>query len=658
MKKELKSYLNFSLLILKTYLLMIFTMFLIRGYFVFRNFSYIKESIPASIYIKGLGIGWIYDNAVISYVAVFFILSFLVYSLLFIFRLKKTAKTVLLLVTGGFLTLVYIIGVIDVQYFNEFGFHINSSIMDYSSNTTEIVGTFFTKAYHPFTNVSLIIIAILSNLFFINKFLDYYEKNKKTTIFVFINNVLFALVFLTLFVFGTRGGFKSATLNWGKAYFSKYDFANQMTLNGPFTFGKSYYYKAQKEKKGEIKKIYTLEQAGKMVSDIIVSDRDKKILGKNPLYREVTTGKKEIRPNVVLVLLESWSSYGIKSIGGKKELTPYFDKLASEGMLFNNFYAAGGRSNRGISSVSISYPSPLDESITKDVISSQEKFLSIGNILKKRDYNTHFLYGGDPHFDNMDGFLRMNGIDNIIGVDHFHKKDKTIKWGVPDDKLFDFGIEYMKKLKEPFFVNYFTLSNHPPYDSAPEFQIDGDKNDPMYEGDRAFKFSDYALGQFIEKVKKEKYANNTIFVFVADHGVLLKELRTNDPRFFHIPLLLWSPNKNLVNAKLIEKTGGQIDILPTLMGKLGGTYKSGAWGQDLDLENKENYAFVAYGNTYGLIYKDNFFYESSIEGEKLLNKDTFEPVVDENLKTKLKQILDSHIDLLYYQREQGIYGDK
>lgn len=658
MRRSLKDYFSFSLLILKSYLVMITTMFLIRGYFVYRNASYIKDEIPFSIYLKGLGIGWIYDNSVISYILTFFILLFLIYLVLSFFRLKKIAKTLILSVTGFFMAIVYILSILGAEYFREFGIHVNSSILDYSSNTTEIFGTFFTKSYHPLTNISLIVIALVTNLFFINRFLNTYDKNKRISWPIFLTNGTLTLVFITLFVFGTRGSFTSATLNWGKAYFSQYDFANQMTLNGAFTFGKSYYYKLEKEKKGEIKKVYTLEESGNIVSDLLFQENHKKIEGKNPLYREVNTGKKEVKANVVLVLLESWSSYGVKSVGGQKELTPYFDKLAKEGMLFNNFYAAGGRSNRGIASVNISYPAPLDESITKEEISSHEKFLSIGNILKERDYNTHFVYGGDPHFDNMDGFLRMNGIDNIIAVEHFPRKDKTIKWGVPDDKLYDYGLEYMKNLKEPFFANFFTLSNHPPFDSAPDYKIEGDPNDPMYEWDRVFKFSDYALGQFIEKIKKEKYAQNTIFVFVADHGIMLKEYSQNDPRFFHVPLLLWSPNKKLIEPKLIEKIGGQVDILPTLMGKLGGTYKSAAWGHDLDTENKENYAFVAYGNSYGLVYNDYFFYRSNIEGEKLVKKVGLNPGTKEDIKDKMKKMLESQIDLLHYQREQGIYGAK
>ena len=657
MIKDRKKTFDYIGVIFKTYIIMIVTMFFNRLYFLVKNRDYITEQIPVSVYVKAFGIGWIYDNAIVSYIMIFFILLYFVYTFFNFFEKNKIGKFLWLLITGFLLFVLYTVNVLDVQYFKEFGFHLNSSVSDYSSNTTEIVATFFTKEYSPLTNVSLIIIFLMSNIFLIGKILNKIEK--KFDLRVVIKNLVVSLLMITLFVFGTRGSFKSSTLNWGKAYFSEYNFANQLTLNGTFSFSKSYYYKLKKEKKGEIPKRFTLEEASKIVAENIINpETDKKIAAKNPLLREVNTGKTEKKLNIVLVLMESWSQYGIKSIGGKKALTPNFDKLSKEGILFSDFYAAGGRSNRGIASVNISYPSPLDESVTKDTISSQEKFLSIANVLKERNYSTHFVYGGDPHFDNMDGFLRINGIDNIVGVEHFPRKDKIIKWGVPDDKLFDYGIEYMKNLKEPFFVNFFTLSNHPPYDSAPDFKMDGDKNDPMYERDRLYMYSDFALGQFIEKVQKEKYAKDTLFVFVADHGVNLTEFVTNDLRGFKIPLLLWSPNKELLQPKVVAKAGSQVDILPTVMGVLGGMYKSASWGQDLNLENKFNYAFISNGDAHGLVYGDNYYYESKMEGERLVNKNNMSPIKNEDLKKQLKRVLDGNMDLMYYQREQGIYGTK
>lgn len=650
---------NFEYLgtILKIYLALILTMTLTRVYFVFRNSEYIKDQIPHSTFAKAFGIGWLYDNAIVSYVMLIFIMVYFVYLVFTFFRQSKLGKAFILIVMSVLLLVVHAVNVLDVQYFKEFGFHLNSSVSDYAANTREIVGTFFTKEYSPVTNIALIVIFLSINIFVIHRSMKKFDKN--FDLIEVLKNLGFSLVLIVLFIFGTRGSFTSSTLNWGKAYFSEYNFANQIPLNGAFSFGKSYYYKIKKAEKGEITKKYSLEDSGKIVAaEIFDATTDKKISGLNPLLREVNTGKKEEKINVVLILMESWSQYGIKSIGGKKALTPYFDELSKEGILFNNFYAAGGRSNRGIASVNISYPSPLDESITKDTIASQEKFLSLANILKERSYNTHFIYGGDPHFDNMDGFLRMNGIDNIVGTEHFPKSDRTIRWGVPDDKMFDYGLDYMRKLKEPFFVNYFTLSNHPPYDSAPDFKMDGDKNDPMYERDRLYMYSDYALGQFIEKVKKEKYANNTLFVFVADHGVNLKEFVTNDLKFFKIPLLLWSPNKNLLKPKLVDKAGGQVDILPTVMGVLGGKYESAAWGQDLNRDNKENYAFFSNGDSHGIVYGNYYYYESKLEGQRLLDKNTGFVIKNEAQKKKMKELLDGHMDLMYYQREKGIYGKK
>lgn len=659
MTEKIKKHLEFSCFFIKVYLMMVFSMLTIRFYFLYRNFEYIKEQIPMKTYIKSFFIGWIFDNSIISYLMILMILFFLIYFVFQKLNLGKLGKFLWLTPIVLFQAIIYIVSILDVQYYNEFGFHMNSSINDYKANTKEIIATAFTSNYNPITNLSLIIIVIALNIFLIKVFLNSYEKKKKYSFSVHIANVVSGILLIGFCVIGSRGGLGSVTLSWGRAYFSQYEFANQMTLNGAYSLFKSYYYTYKKNHEGAIKKDYSLEESAKIVKDSLLGSNEKLLNGKNPILREVTTGKTEKKYNVVVLLLESWSYYGISSLGGPKDLTPNFDKLTKEGTYYTNFYANGGRSNRGITSVSVSYPSPLDETITKDVVANQESFLSLASLLKDRGYNTNFIYGGDAHFDNMHGFLMKNGMQNIVDVANFGSKDKTIKWGVPDDKLFNFGLDYMDKLKEPFFVNYFTLSNHGPYDTDPSFKFNKtNPTDEMFPRDRAFAFSDYALGKFIESVRTKKYAQNTIFVFVADHGFGLKNYKSNDPRFFHIPLFIWSPNKELVKPQIAEKVGSQVDILPTVMGYLGGTYKSGAWGQDLSLENRNNYAFISNGDAYGIIDKDNYYYQSKMEGEKLINKNTFQEITNKELKEKYKKTLNGHIDLMFYQREQAIFGNK
>ncbi len=645
--------------IVKMYLCVILLLFSNRLYFLIKNKGYIKESIELGTYLHGFYIGWIYDNAVASYILILIILAYPLYKVISLFKVGKKAKYIWILETLPLFVIVSFVNILDVEYFKEFGFHMNSSVFDYSFYSIEILGSFFSKEYSPILNIILILLMIgVYTIFFKKTIEKYEEKSKKNEkikekVVKGIIEFLTSLIFITLFVFGTRGGFGSSTLNWGRAYFSKYNIVNQMTLNGTFSLGKSYYYKRKKDKIGEVKKDFTFEEASMIVKENLYINNNE---SNNPLYRIIETGKEEKRLNVIMVLLESWSSYGIKSIGGEKELTPYFDKLAKEGILFNNFYSQGGRSNRGIASVNISYPSPLDESITKDTIASQKSFLSLGNVLKERSYSTHFVYGGDPHFDNMDGFLRFNGIDEINGVEKFTHKDKTIKWGVPDDKLFDYGIEYMKNLKEPFYINFFTLSNHAPFDVDEFFKFEDKYKDGMYKRDKAYRFSDYALERFIEKVKNEEFAKNSIFVFVADHGVNLSKFEPNDRRFFHIPMLLWSPKEGLLEKKIVSKTSSQVDILPTVMGLLGGKYESASWGQDLLNENSYNYAFVSNGDAYGFIDKEYYYVESSISGEKLYNLGGKELEEDFKKVEEYRKKLRAHRDLMYYQREKGLYG--
>ena len=658
MLAKIKKYLEFNLLFIKIYFLMILSMLSIRVYFIYRNSEYIKDEISIATYIKGFFIGWVFDNSIISYVLVIMVLIFLLYFIFDYKKLNRIGKGIWLGLLGILQLIVYTVSVLDVQYFNEFGFHMNSSISDYKENNKEIVATFFDPQYNPLTNIGLIIILVALNIYFSRVFLKRYEKNKKYSLSVHLGNLVSSILLIGIFVIGARGGTGSVALSWGRAYYSKHEFTNNMTLNGAYNLSKSFYYKYKRDK-NKVEKVYSFEESSKIVKESISGINDKFLDKKNPLLREVTLDKPEKKYNVVLVIMESWLSYGIKSIGGEKDLTPNFDRIAKEGVLFNNFYANGGRSSRGISSIHVSYPSPLDEAVTKDVLYSQDNFLSLGVILKNRGYTTSFVYGGDANFDNMHGFLMKNGIDSIIDVKNFDDKEKTIKWGVPDDKLFDFSLKYLEEQKEPFMVNLYTLSNHGPYDTDPSYQFSKtDKNDEMYLKDRAYSFSDYALGKFLDEVKTKKYSQNTIFVFAADHGIILKKFKVNDPRFYHTPLLFWSPNKTLLEPSVIEKVGSQVDILPTLMNFLGGTYISASWGQNLMLENKNNYAIVSNGDAYGFIDKDNYYYESKLEGKKIINKKTLMEINNKEIEEKYKKLLNSHVDLMFYQREQAIFGNK
>ena len=460
-----------------------------------------------------------------------------------------------------------------------------------------------------------------------------------------------------LCIFGARGGFSQSTLNWGKAYFSEYAFANQTALNGVFTLGKSIDLVRKDNKKGksQVSRIFTNEELKQNIREYIGTNKDKFLSDKNVLLRETKTGKEIKNYNVVIVLMESFMGDTVGALEGDPDLTPNYNKLAEEGVLFTNFYSNGNRSNRGILSVLTGFPSQYGKSILKKPV-GQKPFISLSQLLKERGYSTHFMYGGDIEFDNMKGFFEINGVNNFISKDNFPLKERTIKWGVPDNKLFERAVNYFGSLKEPFFAEIFTLSNHAPFDIDENFKKYTEEDYPDFERYNAFRFADYAIGEFVNAVKDKEWSKNTIFVFVADHGENRRKPIDIDWKKFSNPLVIWTPGGQLTPRK-IDTAGSQLDLLPTIMGILGGDYIQSSWGKDLLSDDANGrFAYVVENNFIGIIDKDNIYIDGITIDGVLRRKSDDSIIENKELTEEYKKAARTYLELSIEQEKNGTFG--
>ena len=504
--------------LLKEYLTLIFLMGICRGLFIFFNREG-TAGIPKSIIGKSFLYGWIFDNSVTCYYIGILLIFLLLYSFLRVIWLGIIGKIIVNIYKIFVSSIIFFILLSDIEYYRAFNFHLNATIFDYTDHMDEIGNTVLYGDYNIFSILLIFIIIEGIYLYISLKAFNndiYKDREKGITFFNDIGTIFLVGI---LSVFGARGGFSQSTLNWGRAYFSKYSFANQTAINGVFALGKSMDLarKDRRNGKSNISKIFTSEELKNNMREYIGTEKDNFISDKNVLLRETKTGKEVKNYNVVIVLMESFMGDTVGALGGSLDLTPNYNKLAEEGVLFTNFFSNGNRSNRGILSVLTGFPSQYGKSILKKPV-GQKPFVSLAQILKERGYSAHFMYGGDIEFDNMKGFFETNGITNFVSRDNFPKKERTIKWGVPDDKLFDRAAEYLGTLKQPFFFEVFTLSNHAPFDIDENFKEFTEEDYPDYERYNAFKFADYSIGRFVNAVKDKEWAKNTIFVFVADHG--------------------------------------------------------------------------------------------------------------------------------------------
>ncbi|HEC97758.1 MAG TPA: alkaline phosphatase family protein [Nitrospirae bacterium] len=296
----------------------------------------------------------------------------------------------------------------------------------------------------------------------------------------------------------------------------------------------------------------------------------------------------ELKYNIILIMVESLSAEYMGVFGDNRGLTPNLDKLAEKSLFFNNFYATGTRTIRGMEAVTLSVPPTPGRSIVKRP--DNHNMFSSGFIFKEKGYENKFIYAGYGYFDNMNDFFSHNGF-SIVDRTNMTKEEITFSnvWGVCDEDLFNKALkESDKSYKKgkPFFNYIMTTSNHRPY-TYPDGKIDI----PSHTGrSGGVKYTDYSIEQFLKKAEHKPWFKNTIFVIVADHNGGSAG-KTSLPAWrYKIPLLIYAPN--IIAPNTISKVSSQIDLMPTLFSIMNWSYESEFYGKDiLDKKFRER-AFI------------------------------------------------------------------
>jgi phosphoglycerol transferase MdoB-like AlkP superfamily enzyme len=317
----------------------------------------------------------------------------------------------------------------------------------------------------------------------------------------------------------------------------------------------------------------------------------------HPFDREVVHEGAEKRLNVVLVSVESLSASFLGSFGNQEGLTPHLDRLAREGLLFTQLYATGTRTVRGLEALSLSVPPTPGHSIVKRP--DNANLFTVGEVFKEKGYEPLYIYGGYGYFDNMNAFFGGNG---YTVVDRTALKAEDIHfeniWGVADEDLFTLALRELDRratAKQPFFAHVMTTSNHRPF-TYPEGRIDIPSKTGREGG---VKYTDWAIGDFIERAKQKPWFDDTVFVIVADHTHNGRGRQELPPENYHIPMVIYAP-KHIAPGR-VDSIASQIDVAPTLLGLLNFSYHSRFFGQDILREGRThqrallaNYQTVGY----------------------------------------------------------------
>jgi len=318
--------------------------------------------------------------------------------------------------------------------------------------------------------------------------------------------------------------------------------------------------------------------------------------------RHVVPGRPERRLNVVLVSVESLGAEFLGAYNDPRGLTPNLDRLARESLWFSSVYATGNRTVRGLEALSLALPPTPGQSIVRRP--GNDTLFSLGSVFEDKGYSVLFAYGGYGYFDNMNAFFDAN---DYRVVDRRAIPAERIKfenvWGVADEHLFEQVIDEIDREHagkgRPFFAHVMTTSNHRPY-TYPAGRIDI----PSGSGrEGAVKYTDYAIGRFLEEARRRPWFDDTLFVITADHGANARGTMRIPVDKYLIPVFIYSP-KHVAPAR-VERLMSQIDIAPTVLGLLDFAYYSKFFGRDvLASPPQSDRAFVANYQALGYLRGD------------------------------------------------------
>ncbi|MDM8190645.1 LTA synthase family protein [Pseudomonas koreensis] len=398
------------------------------------------------------------------------------------------------------------------------------------------------------------------------------------------------VVCLLICVIAARGTLRQGPpMRWGDVYTTDSNFANQLGLNATLSLIEAAKSRMGEDRDNIWKATLPQEQAQKIVREMLLMPDDKLVDADiAAVRRDYTPPADKTLPikNVVVILMESMAGHSVGALGAPGNITPYLDKLSKEGLLFDRFFSNGTHTHQGMFATMACFPNLPGFEYLMQTPEGSHKLSGLPQVLSARDYDDVYVYNGDFAWDNQSGFFSNQGMTNFVGRNDFVNpvfSDPT--WGVSDQDMFDRGLQELKAREngKPFYALLQTLSNHTPYALPTPLPVErvtdrGSLNEHL----TAMRYSDWALGQFFEKARKEKYFNETLFVIVGDHGFgNERQITEMDLGRFNVPMLMIAPGIQQKFGTRDHTVGTQIDIVPTIMGRLGGEVRHQCWGRDL-----------------------------------------------------------------------------
>lgn len=575
--------------LLRTYLYWLLLFFIARFIFVIYYLSSIKA--PFSDILLTFFYSIRLDLSTATYLTVIpFIL--VVWSLIFPHQIATMHKRYIMIFTVIF----SIITASELAIYSEWGTKLHYKALLFLLHPSEVIGS--ASIYHIIGFALSFAIQLWAAKFLYRKLFSAEEKLIRKP----MQAISLSCLFIPVMVLGIRGGFNQIPVNQSDCYFSNDNILNLAAVNSGWNLLHSI---TENPGLTEVNPYVDvpIDEALTRVKNLLASaDSSSSILNTS-------------RPNIVLIILESWSSDLIPSSGGDPGATKNFESLIQDGLYFTNVIASGDRSDQGMAAIFSGFPAqPLTT-----IISQPAKFQrlpALGKSLKKEGYHTSFFFGGQLSYGNIKSYMIYNQLDKIVEAEDLPSDIPTGKLGAHDQYMYDIQLKELKNFPQPFFSSIFTLSTHSPFDMPlDKFPISWGKNENHYVN--SVYYADSCLGDFFKKAKEESWYDNTLFVLVSDHSRNShKNHEFISPEYHKIPLLFYgNVLKNEYRNRKIDRIVSQTDLPATLLSQLKISTKDYKWSRNALNNTSTEFAYYSFINGVGWVVPDGFYtFDYNIKG--------------------------------------------
>ncbi|MGN1263369.1 MAG: LTA synthase family protein [Prevotella sp.] len=477
-----------------------------------------------------------------------------------------------------FYTLVFAVSAANIPYFRYFFKNINSSIFEWFGYTGTTAGMVTgERSYLIFILLFLVMAAAFACLqWWLARRSDRAvaaarKVSPRRKPLMVACETLSALLLVGLCIFGIRGRVGYNPIKVSQAYYCNDPFLNQLGIAPAFNLLTSVLDDMRKEN-AELHLLPPHEAIAYARGQLAVTGANDSV---HVLRRHIAATRDLRKCNVVMVLMESMSASLLQTFGQKAPLTPVLDSLCRHSLTFTRCYSAGIHTNHGLTASLYSFPAMMKRNLMKGTVTPRRS--GIPTVLKAQGYRNLFFMTHEAQYDNMNAFLRTNGYDEVYAQEDYPAEAVVNSFGVSDSFLFTYALQAINRTAasgKPFFATLLTVSNHPPYvipADCPTHSTDDEQ--------RIVEYADKAIGDFLASARREPWYDNTLFVFVADHGKIVGQPDCELPQSYnHIPLIIFGPG---VEPSVQDGLAMQVDIMPTLLGLLGVSYDYDGFGIDL-----------------------------------------------------------------------------